>query len=391
MKQTTLAPAPSDIGVRVAEYVCGLLGTEERAEMHLLLSRDDEALAQALAWEERFLALVDALPRAQPTPALRERLQRTLGIEPPPAHQPPPKPLLLQRESLDAPELPRSPLPATTASPSGSKGRNKIARRPLSSGDPVLNAPQPDPVTPPSAAPSSSKSNRSNDSSSFSNSDHYNARGAADSTTQAATRPSATGSAAPGKDDRTAHRTLVRKLWFWRLIGLCSTTAAIVSLLLPGEPPPPPVQVVKVAPTRAAILQAPGTTSTPGWTATLDPQGNLVLLPLVRTVVPDGSQVLLWTRSERIPEPRLLGRIDPNRPVQVPATTIGALADDQLLEMTLERDADAAKGVPHGPILFIGQMTVFGSVAASTEMSRGTVESASSASAGGQVVQAPQR
>src|SRR5690606_25894309 len=75
---------------------------------------------------------------------------------------------------------------------------------------------------------------------------------------------------------------------------------------------------------------------------------------------PVGSQALLWTRSETIPEPRLLGRIDPNRPVQVPSAQLGPLADDQLLEITLERDEDAVKGVPNGPILFIGKMTVFG-------------------------------
>jgi anti-sigma-K factor RskA len=116
-----------------------------------------------------------------------------------------------------------------------------------------------------------------------------------------------------------------------------------------------------VAPTRAAILMAPGTTSTPGWTVTLDHEGNLLMQPLVHTQVDPGSQVLLWTRRETIPEPRLLGRIDPNRPVQVPASQLGIVADDQLFEITLETDEDARNGVAHGPILYIGQMTIFGS------------------------------
>src|SRR5690606_15208400 len=96
----------------------------------------------------------------------------------------------------------------------------------------------------------------------------------------------------------------------WRLIGLSATAAAIVGLMLPAEPPPPPVQVIKVAPTRAAILLAPGTSSTPAWTATFDTDGNLMMQPLVHTEVPTGRQALLWTRSERVPDPRLLGSID---------------------------------------------------------------------------------
>src|SRR5690606_2270828 len=98
---------------------------------------------------------------------------------------------------------------------------------------------------------------------------------------------------------------------------------------------------------------------------------NLMMQPLVNTEVPTGSQTLLWTRSAQIPEPRLLGSIDPNRPVQVPAATFGKLSDDQLLEITLETDEDAVRGTPNGPILYIGQMTTFGSDAAVTGASAG--------------------
>src|SRR5690606_15671313 len=160
---------------------------------------------------------------------------------------------------------------------------------------------------------------------------------------------------------RTAREhQLGRKLWMWRLIGVTATAAALVGFMLPNEPPPPQVQVVKLALTRASFMQVPGSNSTPGWTATLDAQGNLIMQPLVQTEVPSGSQALLWTRSARIPEPRLLGAIDPNKPLQVPAERLGAIADDQLLEITLETDEDAANHVANGPILFIGQMTVFG-------------------------------
>lgn len=352
MKRPDLASAVHDHALLVAEYVCGLLKAEERAQVHQLLSRDDHALAQALAWEEDLLALVDALPRAQPTATLRERLQRTLGIGPPPAWQPPPPPQLLRRPSPEpgamAPPAPKVAIAAGNPPPAA-KPRRK-ADEPAHTAV-VQSAAQSEPSSIPAASQAADAG----------------ASGTVKKTKRSARRN------ADGEEERS-QRVLLRKLWFWRWIGLCATATAIAGLLLPGDPPPPPVQIVKVAPTRAAILQAPGTSSTPGWTATLDPHGNLQMRPLVHTEVPAGSQALLWTRAENIPEPRLLGRIDPNRPVQVPRAQLGELSDRQILEITLERDEDAAEGVPNGPILFIGQMTVFGSETATTlaEDSSGT-------------------
>lgn len=403
MRDPRQIPVSDDTTVQIAEYVCGLLRPEEHAQVHVLLSRDDQALAQALAWEEALLALVDALPRAQPAAALRERLQRTLGIGPPPAFQPPAQ--LLRRPSVEpgaAPvppawnaEAPRSvpsapsapPVPAHPGLDSGADAaattENEAVTPPPAPATPMPASPVPSraaaqaprpaaqrqepspPVPPPapSVTPGADKTP-----------DPASATALADATMQAALGES-----------NARQRRLVRKLWFWRLIGLCAASTAIVGFMMPGEPPPPPVQIVKVAPTRAAILQAPGSTSTPGWTATLGPEGNLTMQPLVHTEVPAGSQALLWTRSEQIPEPRLLGRIDPNRPVQVPATQLGALADDQLLEITLETDADAANAAPNGPVLFIGQMTVFGSEGAVAAPAAGEPAAMGANAAGGPI------
>lgn len=348
-----------DVAVQIAEYVCGLLPPDEHAAIHELLSRDDDALAQALAWEERLLTLVDGLPRARPEPALRERLQRTLGIGPPPAPQPPPQLQLLRQRSAAV----SAPPGAQQSAPNIPKATSRPAEAERPAHAHAIPT-KPAPVTTPTAMEASERT-----------ADPTAARRL---DTPSAAVPDATEPDAQRGDpvtneradrDRTAggQRRLVRKLWVWRLISLCAISAAIVGFMLPGEPPPPPVQIIKVAPTRAAILQAPGTSSTPGWTATLDAQGNLMMQPLVHTEVPTGSKAVLWTRSATVPEPRLLAQIDPNRPLQIPAVQLGALADDQLLEITLERDADAAKGVANGPILFIGQMTVFGSAAAASE------------------------
>lgn len=332
----------------IAEYVCGLLKPEEHAQVHLLLSRDDRALELALAWEEKLLALVDALPRVSPDPAVRERLQRTLGIGPPPAVQPPPQPQLLRQRSREmTPPIPGQAVPG--ASP----------RR-----EPAVPVPPSNPATATPDPVHSAMMTSAMGGTAMPHEAGIRAAAAPSGDAPNSTPPHRATQGRKGQSDELRYRSLARKLWLWRLVGVSATVAAIVGFMMPGEPPPPPVQIVKVAPTRAAILQAPGTTSTPGWTATLDPQGNLMMRPLVHTEVPAGQQTLLWTRSQKIPEPRLLGRIDPNRAVQVPAARLGALAADQLLEITLEREEDAAQGLPNGPILFIGQMTVFGSEAA---------------------------
>jgi len=413
MTQARPAPAQGEHIIDVAEYVCGLLSPQERARVHVLLSRDDQALAHALAWEEDLLALVDALPRAQPSNILRERLQRTLAIGPPPAFQPPPQPQLLRRPSRE-PQPPSSSAlpsaaatPATVAAPRAQTSDPAETRaRPVaaSTAKPVAPQAPPEPSTPHGDKAATSEAPKPVARAAEPTAPgHHSGRAVKSpsarqtplpSSSQAPSAPAAASDATKAGHNRPAERDsdasgpqrqLIRKLWFWRLLAVCAAGAAIVGFILPGEPPPPPVQIVKVAPTRAAILQAPGTTSTPGWTATLGPEGNLMMRPLVYTEVPDGSQVLLWTRSERIPEPRLLGRIDPNQPVQVPAAQLGAMADDQLLEITLETDEDAAKAVANGPILFIGQMTVFGSEGATTSDHAGAAAPASERGASGLV------
>lgn len=398
--------------VRIAEYVCGLLGPNELTDVHRLLGENDEALQLALAWEHRLLALVDALPREHPDPALRLKLQHTLGIGAPPADLTPPRPQLLRKPSVNDPSE-SAAIQTATANAFGHHAVHSVGQNTRKPDSDVTRAhvspastAASDAATPTalSASTASSGSTASPDptvaaaptvptspaSSHRGTTAHTSARPANPSGAHAIKTSSASPEDAPGggtsgpatRRDGTsaasaasassaqhahAQRRLVRQVWLWRLVSMCAVAAAVAGFMLPGEPPPPPVQVIKVAPTRAAILQAPGTTSTPGWTATLDPHGNLVMRPHVHTEVPADRQVVLWTRSPSIPEPRLLARIDPNRPVQIPAAQLGTLADDQLLEITLERQDDAARGIANGPILFIGQMTVFGSETALPE------------------------
>src|SRR5690606_2216765 len=75
-------------------------------------------------------------------------------------------------------------------------------------------------------------------------------------------------------------------IWVWRSATLVFGLIALALALIPSEPVKPPVTVVQVAPTQAAILQAPGQSSTPGWIVTIDAQRNVLLNPQVRTDIP---------------------------------------------------------------------------------------------------------
>ena len=135
---------------------------------------------------------------------------------------------------------------------------------------------------------------------------------------------------------------------------------ALALAIVPGKPVEPPVTIVKVAPTRAAILQAPGQSSTPAWIVTFDPQGNVLMSPEVRSDIPGDASVQLWTYNETLRQPRSLGLVDPNKPITIPASLMGELGSEQYFEMTLEPQGGSANGSPSGPVLFIGRVVVFG-------------------------------
>lgn len=155
-------------------------------------------------------------------------------------------------------------------------------------------------------------------------------------------------------------RAVSGNIWVWRSATLVFGLIALALALIPSEPVKPPVTVVQVAPTQAAILQAPGQSSTPGWIVTIDAQRNVLLNPQVRTDIPSDAAVQLWTRSKTMPQPRSLGLIDPNQPVTVPAALMGDMSPDQLFEMTQEPAGGSPTASPSGPVLFIGRLVTFG-------------------------------
>ncbi|NYT51437.1 hypothetical protein [Parapusillimonas granuli] len=86
----------------LAEYTLGLLNARETQQAHALLAQDDDAVATALDWEERFLALTDLLAPVDPSPLVLQRIQTTLG------HDTTPPPSALYRKVAGTPGRPES-------------------------------------------------------------------------------------------------------------------------------------------------------------------------------------------------------------------------------------------------------------------------------------------
>lgn len=150
----------------------------------------------------------------------------------------------------------------------------------------------------------------------------------------------------------------------WRtiaiLLGITVITLGFFLVKAWSRPDIPAIQIVQVAPTQAAILQAPGQSSTPGWLVTVDSYGTVRLDPQVKTSLQPDEAVQLWTRTAEGQDNRSLGLLDPNQAVTIPAKLIGVVVPGQIFEMTLEGQQGSTSGKPEGPILFIGQIVTFG-------------------------------
>ncbi|MBP6018131.1 MAG: anti-sigma factor [Burkholderiaceae bacterium] len=329
----------TDRTMLIAEYTLGLLTPTETAQAQRLLGSDPQAVVDALKWEQAFLELTDRLAPAQLSDSLWEEIAQALGMDAT-AIAAYPLPLRPEQTAIDnsppvdlqqaAPSI--APTVAAVAPAILTPATAPQVATPFASPTPTVPAanasePAPAPIASPQVSSKPSKRQQAN-------------------TKKPADQTASTG---------------------WRLqpkhIGLAAGLLAIAILasrLIPGTPAVPPITILEVAPTLAAILQAPGHSSTPGWVVTMTPHGDVLLHPRVQTETPDQTSVQLWTYSLGLPEPRSLGLIDPNLPVTVPASLMGAIASDQIFEMTQEPEGGSASAGPSGPVLFIGQVVTFG-------------------------------
>lgn len=315
----------SDHSVLIAEYTLGLLNLQETSQAQALLGQDSQAAITALNWENRFLELVDLLPPVDPGPQSLQRLQATLGHASRPA-----------------------PIARHNAVPVDSRVA-KAAPIPPSAPVQAVAKPQDDTLTVAAALRTPEKTI------------HVPPAQAAVAAPPAHVKASEPKPQKPPKVSKTAPAHGPKNnIWTWRIASAVFALIAVVLALMPAKPVAPPVTIVEVAPTQAAIMQAPGQSSTPGWVVTIDPQGNVLMSPKVRSDIPSDASVQLWTYNKSNPQPRSLGLIDPNQPVTVPANLIGEISPDQMFEMTQEPAGGSPTASPSGPILFIGRLVMFG-------------------------------
>jgi anti-sigma-K factor RskA len=329
-----------DQDMRIAEYTLGLSPAREIAGIQEVLSRSDPAAACALKWEAYLLGICDSMAPVAPPADLFARIQDALGHEAP-----------------EAIPVPAAPLPSRTSeTPAAGAAPEKPAAPTIPTAPAVPTAP----ATPaPSAVPAAPMTPTA---------PTIPTAPATELKSAPMSWPEAARTAAPRRPvDR--QRRDNRGLAWWRLLsillGLIVVVLAIFLVKAWSRPDIPAIQIVQVAPTHAAILHAPGHSSTPGWLLTVDPQGTVRLDPQVKTTLQPSEAVQLWTRQTDGQDSRSLGLIDPNQPVTIPTDLIGPVRVGQIFEMTLEPVNGSSTGKPEGPILFIGQVVRFGTQSSS--------------------------
>lgn len=344
--------AGTDQDILLAQYTLGVLSPQETAQAHQLLGSDSQAVVTALDWENAFLELTDLLPPVDPSPLLLQRIQTALGHDTTPALF-----KLYRQPASDA-----TPEPADTSKPRAQPPAPKSAARLEPTMSPISATA---PVTTPAAISDTSEP-------AAQKSEAAQAPTHEEQAPKLSPSPVAPPTAPPGQP--RPRRSSTGNIWIWRAGTLLFAVIALFLGLMPAKPLAPPVTVVEVAPTQAAILQAPGQSSTPGWVVTLDAQRNVLMKPQVRSDIPADAAVQLWTHSKAMPQPRSLGLIDPNQPVTVPATLIGDINPGQIFEMTLEPAGGSPTAGPSGPVLFIGRIVVFGEPAAPSPVNASSAE-----------------
>jgi anti-sigma-K factor RskA len=83
----TINPAEGN-QLLAAEYVLGVLGTEERREVERRLAQEPALAREVAFWEERLGGLADAVAPVPPPPQLWSRINAVISVPPPPVAAP---------------------------------------------------------------------------------------------------------------------------------------------------------------------------------------------------------------------------------------------------------------------------------------------------------------
>jgi anti-sigma-K factor RskA len=137
-------------------------------------------------------------------------------------------------------------------------------------------------------------------------------------------------------------------LWRWLAAGGLAATAMLAVLManqLIAPQKPAGFMVVLVSPQDL----------TPGWIVEVANTGQLELVPLVQTTVPQQKALQFWTKGSDWQGPVSLGLVKPGESQRVMLDQLPPLQANQLFEITLEPSTGSTTGKPTGPVLYIGK------------------------------------
>lgn len=112
--------------------------------------------------------------------------------------------------------------------------------------------------------------------------------------------------------------------------------------------PPAPLSL------HVALLQAPGSTSTPAWLVVSREPDTLNLTPYIKTRLNDNQQLVLWRRQLNSPTLQKLGRIRDTGTSKIHLDSTFSVVEPMLYEITIE-PVSQNSAEPAGDIVFIGQ------------------------------------
>lgn len=347
------SPLPQAQRLAIAQYTLGTLQDHEEQSTRELISKNDDAVHQALHWETVMLALADRLTPVVPDPVIYGRVQKTLGL---PRIDPDIQPLA-------RPETPPSPASVATAASVNASGVSTARTDTSVSSASSRGAGQT--IAAAGKVPAAARGNTVAQSAGVST--------VANAANAPATTPgTASGAAASvtkttkqtaSAQNNARHKPRSRPLMAFAalLVGAAlGYVAANPGIIGPASPPEPTVPAAPPQPETLfiAILQPPGSTSTPGWVVTRQPGNAVQLESLINSDITAGKGLALWTRTPAQADATFLGWLNDGvkNNIALPANTL--LADNQLFEITLEDTGRGSNGQPDGTVLFIGQAVI---------------------------------
>lgn len=344
------SPLPQAQRLAIAQYTLGTLQDHEEQSTRELISKNDDAVHQALHWETVMLALADRLTPVIPDPVIYGRVQKTLGL---PRIDPDIQPLA-------RPETPPSAASVATAASMSTPGASTAKTdssvssassrgtgQTIAAAGKVHTAARGNTVA--QSAGVSTVVNAANAPASTTTTVSSAAAGAINTVKQAATA-----------QNSARHKPRSRPIMTFAalLVGAAlGYVAANPGIVVPASPPEPAVPAAPPQPETLfiAILQPPGSTSTPGWVVTRQPGNTLQLESLINSDTETGKGLALWTRTPTQAEATFLGWLNDGAKNNVALPANSMLADNQLFEITLEETSRSSNAQPDGTVLFIGQ------------------------------------